>query len=86
MCWNAVFVDDVYGPWRTNWRPNPFEARASRYLWTDAFGVCAYLSLYHETKENRCGGLAILQPAACMKVSLKGGSSFHDSIALHGQK
>lgn len=24
-----------------------------RYLWTDAFGVCAYLSLYHATKEDR---------------------------------
>ena len=23
-----------------------------RYLWTDAHGVCALLSLYHETKVN----------------------------------
>lgn len=29
-------------------------AACYRYLWTDAFGVCAYLSLYYSTGDSRC--------------------------------
>ncbi|KAL9657050.1 hypothetical protein ABK040_002676 [Willaertia magna] len=37
-----------------NFRPiNPEIKAASRYLWTDAFGVCNFLSLYVQTKENQ---------------------------------
>lgn len=36
-----------------------FARDVRRYLWTDAFGVCAYLSLYHATKEDRCASHSI---------------------------
>ncbi len=33
--------------------------KAKRYLWTDAFAVCNYLSLYHRTEEERFRVLAL---------------------------
>lgn len=46
-------ADGVYGAWSPDWHPKPFERVAPRYLWTDAFGVCAYLSLFHATQEDK---------------------------------
>jgi hypothetical protein len=45
-------LDEVYGPWTTNWKPKPFERTAPRYLWTDAFGVCTYLTLYNSSRHD----------------------------------
>ena len=48
-------MDHVYGKWEgtTKWVPKPYQDNKSRYLWTDAFGVCNYITLYYETGENR---------------------------------
>jgi hypothetical protein len=50
-------MDEVYGPFSTDsstaWKPKPYADNKSRYLWTDAFGVCNYLTLYLETGEQR---------------------------------
>ncbi|PSC74574.1 hypothetical protein C2E20_2186 [Micractinium conductrix] len=35
------------------WRPRTYADNKSRYLWTDAFGVCNYLTLACETGERR---------------------------------
>eukprot|EP00898_Chlorokybus_atmophyticus_P005463 jgi/Chlat1/5918/Chrsp4S00498 len=46
---------EVYGDYTpsTAWRPRPFHARAGgRYLWSDAFGVCDYLSLHGATRDE----------------------------------
>ncbi|KAH3757078.1 l-ascorbic acid binding [Pelomyxa schiedti] len=45
--------DVVYGPYTQNWRPLPFKSESPRYLWTDAFGVRNYLSLWNATKEGK---------------------------------
>lgn len=42
-------TNSVYG---TGARPKPYKDNKSRYLWTDAFGVCNFLTLYHETKNE----------------------------------
>lgn len=40
-------LERVYGPFTcVDWRPKAFSNRCSRYLWSDAFGVCNFLSLY----------------------------------------
>jgi len=43
----------VYGEWTNDkaaeWRPKPYADNKSRYLWTDAFGVCNFISLARET-------------------------------------
>jgi hypothetical protein len=50
----AAVMDSVYGPYTgPGWQPAAVERTAPRYLWTDAFGVANYLTLYHGTKENR---------------------------------
>src|SRR5690348_2340429 len=43
-------MDEVYGPCekKTSWKPKPYEDNKNRYLWTDAFGVCNYLTLFLE--------------------------------------
>ncbi|KAI8476258.1 MAG: hypothetical protein J3K34DRAFT_455827 [Monoraphidium minutum] len=50
-------MDLAYGPWTgPGWAPAPFSPAHShkgRYLWTDAFGVCNFCSLYLETGEER---------------------------------
>ncbi|WIA24086.1 hypothetical protein OEZ85_013693 [Tetradesmus obliquus] len=49
----AAVMDSVYGPWTgSGWRPAAFERTAPRYLWTDAFGVVNYLTLYKDTQED----------------------------------
>jgi hypothetical protein len=35
------------------WKPKPYKDNKSRYLWTDAFGVCNFITLYYETSEPR---------------------------------
>ena len=46
-------VDTVYGAFSkgSTWIPKPYADNKSRYLWTDAFGVCNFLTLFHETKD-----------------------------------
>ena len=49
-CWQ------VYGPYTkgdTSWRPKPYKEGKGRYLWTDAFGVCNFITQYCETKDDR---------------------------------
>lgn len=45
-------MDKVYGAYNSNWRPKAFAENKSRYLWTDAFGVINYLTLFTETKQQ----------------------------------
>jgi len=45
------YMDKVYGTFREGdggWRPKAYADNKSRYLWTDAFGVCNYITLYFE--------------------------------------
>jgi len=46
-------MDDVYGPFQDNWKPKPYAENKGRYLWTDAFGVCNYITLFCETGEQK---------------------------------
>ncbi|GAQ80141.1 hypothetical protein KFL_000470150 [Klebsormidium nitens] len=48
-------MDDVYGPADdvSKWAPKPYKEGKGRYLWTDAFGVCNFLTLFFETGENK---------------------------------
>jgi len=48
-------ADEVYGSYVVNtpWIPKPYKEGKGRYLWTDAFGVCNFVTLYYETGENR---------------------------------
>jgi len=53
-----ALMDAVYGPFNpakhtaATWHPNPLADNKSRYLWTDAFGVCNYITLACETGEG----------------------------------
>jgi len=46
-------MSHVYGEWRAesakDWKPKNYSDNKSRYLWTDAFGVCNFISLARET-------------------------------------
>lgn len=46
-------LDRVYGEFldEETWKPRPYGK--FRYLWTDAFGVCAFLTLFLETGRDR---------------------------------
>jgi hypothetical protein len=46
-------LDEVYGKCfdPRNWIPKKYKDTKSRYLWTDAFGVCNYITLFCETKD-----------------------------------
>lgn len=57
-------MDAAYGSWHPpapaaagrSWAPAAFSmahSHAGRYLWTDAFGVVNYCSLYYETGDAR---------------------------------
>lgn len=50
-------MDRAYGAWTgPDWAPAAFaeaHSHRGRYLWTDAFGVCNYCSLYLETGDTR---------------------------------
>jgi len=47
-------MDEVYGKCANiqTWKPKKYSDNKSRYLWTDAFGVCNYITLYCETKDQ----------------------------------
>jgi hypothetical protein len=46
-------MEEVYGKYSgSGWKPKPYKEGKGRYLWTDAFGVCNFLTLYYETKES----------------------------------
>ncbi|KAL4457319.1 hypothetical protein ABPG75_012184 [Micractinium tetrahymenae] len=49
-------TDHVYGPCSpgqaASWRPHTYADNKSRYLWTDAFGVCNFLTLAVETGDR----------------------------------
>lgn len=46
------YMDMVYGAYsdkeKGSWKPKPYADNKSRYLWTDAFGVCNFITLYYE--------------------------------------
>jgi len=48
-------LGEVYGPLTSpsQWKPKRFGRTHGRYLWTDAFGVCNLISLYHVTKDKQ---------------------------------
>jgi len=47
-------IDNVYGKYETSgWKPKAYTDNKSRYLWTDAYGVCNYITLYNETKDTQ---------------------------------
>ena len=46
-------TNEVYGEYENKtWSPKAFKDSKKRYLWTDAFGVVNYLSLYEMTKNQ----------------------------------
>lgn len=49
----AEVMEEVYGKYTSElWIPKAYKDNKSRYLWTDAFGVCNFLSLFNETKNR----------------------------------
>jgi hypothetical protein len=47
-------MDEVYGQYTgKSWTPKPYKDNKSRYLWTDAFGVCNYITLFYETGDKK---------------------------------
>jgi len=48
-------MQEVYGEYISGeiWNPKLYTENKGRYLWTDSFGVCNFLTLFCETKEER---------------------------------
>ena len=51
-------MNTIYGEYpdkigNKKWKPKPYAEGKGRYLWTDAFGVCNYITLYKETKNQK---------------------------------
>ncbi len=46
-------MEKVYGPFKAEWKPKNFAENKSRYLWTDAFGVVNFLTLFSQTKDSK---------------------------------
>jgi len=47
-------MTEVYGIYRQQgWKPKPYTDTKGRYLWTDAYGVCNFITLFHETGEQQ---------------------------------
>jgi len=45
-----TIMNEIYGAYTgPGWVPKPYGDNKSRYLWTDAFGVCNYISMYYES-------------------------------------
>ena len=53
-------MDHVYGKYQDNWRPKPYKRKQPRYLWSDAFGVVNYLTLYVHTDNEQYLNQAII--------------------------
>ncbi|KAL9000461.1 MAG: hypothetical protein Q9169_000978 [Polycauliona sp. 2 TL-2023] len=58
-------MQGVYGPFESltpehlvQWRPPPVGGHRGRYLWTDAFGVLNFLTLYKKTSDAKYKALA----------------------------
>eukprot|EP01083_Nonionella_stella_P085597 237391_1 len=47
---SKVYGDTTKGS--VAWTPKPYKEGKGRYLWTDAFGVCNFITLYRETKDS----------------------------------
>jgi hypothetical protein len=53
-----ALADSVYGPFdprahsAATWHPLPYAEAKGRYLWTDAFGVCNFVTLACETGQG----------------------------------
>lgn len=50
-------MQEVYGAFpdassSTQWKPRRFGGNKGRYLWTDAFGVCNFITLWNETRDD----------------------------------
>lgn len=46
-------MDQTYGVYTgPGWAPKPYQEEKGRYLWTDAFGVCNYITLAAETGQE----------------------------------
>jgi len=48
-------MDEVYGPFDETkaWTPKPYKEGKGRYLWTDAYGVCNFVTLFNLTGQAR---------------------------------
>jgi len=48
-------MQQIYGTYSgPTWKPNKYpRLKYGRYLWTDAFGVCNYITLFNETGESQ---------------------------------
>lgn len=47
-------MDMVYGTCDgPSWFPAPYAEGKGRYLWTDAFGVCNYITLWKQTGNEK---------------------------------
>lgn len=45
-------IESVFGKYQegiNSWKPHQYSDNKSRYLWTDAFGVCNFITLFYET-------------------------------------
>lgn len=48
-------MEDVFGRADdvSKWTPKPYKEGKGLYLWTDAYGVCNFLTLFYETGEPK---------------------------------
>lgn len=49
-------MEQVYGTYTKGdktWKPKKYKEGKGRYLWTDAFGVCNFITLFYETKDAK---------------------------------
>ena len=49
-------METIYGPFTPHYKPKPLKSGAlasSRYLWTDAFAVCNFLTLFVESQQEQ---------------------------------
>jgi hypothetical protein len=45
-------MDTIFGPFMgEEWKPKKYAEEKGRYLWTDAYAVCNFLTLFHETHD-----------------------------------
>lgn len=47
-------MSKIYGKYSgKSYVPKSYKEGKGRYLWTDAYGVCNFITLFHETKEEQ---------------------------------